>query len=167
MVLQKVKDLVRRRPRQLSLEEYLAKLSAKGLNQDGTFMVDPTPMAPPIGYKKHPSMVEIVRDMVRSEKLRVAALESGHESFEEAEDFDVDDEPQQLRSKYENEQDPTLKDLLAAGAHESAARKAKERKEAGDPPADDVSPPEPRPSPKRGRGTGGGSEPPGERSDDQ
>lgn len=53
--------------------------------------LDPTPMAPPIGYVKAPSMVDRMRQMIRQE-MSEAARNSGHESFEEAEDFDIDDE---------------------------------------------------------------------------
>lgn len=123
-----------RKPKQLSLEEYFAKLKAKGLHQDGSPVLDPTPMAPPIGYKKSPSMVEIVRDMVRGERLRQEALESGHETFEDAEDFDVGDDPEQLRSPYENEFDPPLQEMLKAG--EIEARKKQQLKEAGAKPSE-------------------------------
>lgn len=108
----------------LTPEEYAQKLLSKGLNPDGTPILDPTPLAPPIGYKKHPSMVEIVRDMVRSEKLAQAARESGAETFEESEDFDVDDEPELMRSPWENDFDPPLETLLQAGREALAARQA-------------------------------------------
>lgn len=115
-----------RKPRQLDLEEYFTKLKAKGLNQDGSPILDPTPMAPPIGYKKHPSMVELMRDMIRSEKLAQAARESGHETFEEAEDFNIGDEPELARSPYENEFEPDLQEILKVGAEELKKRKAAE-----------------------------------------
>lgn len=113
-----------RRPKRLTVEEYMAKLVEKGLNPDGSPVLDPTPMAPPIGYKKTPSMVEIVRDMVRGERLRQEALESGHETFEEAEDFDIGDDPEQLRSPYENDFDPPLGELLKAGEAETRRKRA-------------------------------------------
>lgn len=113
-----------RRPERLSLEEYFAKLKEKGLNKDGTPVLDPTPIAPPIGYKKTPSMVEIVRDMVRGERLRQEALAGGHETFEESEDFDVWDEPEQLRSPFENQHDPDLRELLSAGQIEQQRKQA-------------------------------------------
>lgn len=132
-----------RRPRQMELEDYLAKLLDKGLNPDGTPMLDPTPMAPPIGYKKHPSMVEIVRDMVRSERLAQAAAESGHETFEESEDFDVGDDPELLRSQWENEFDPPLSELVRAGEEAIRAREAASRSPSESPPT----PPAPRAEP--------------------
>lgn len=133
-VLDKLRETFRPRHR-LTPEAYLKKLTAKGLNADGTPMLDPVPLAPPIGYKKAPSMVEIVRDMVRSEKLALEAAARGFESLEESEDFDVDDEPPLLRSRYENDGDPELRELLAAGRaalaeKEKAAQEAANAKKA-------------------------------------
>lgn len=119
-VVQKLRETFRGR-QALTPEQYLEKLLRKGLHPDGTPILDPTPMAPPIGYKKHPSMVEIVRDMVRGERLKQLAEESGHETFEESEDFDVEDE-QILRSQWENEFDPPLPVLIAAGREAIAER---------------------------------------------
>lgn len=53
---------------------------------------DPVPLAPPIGWFKQPSMFDQVRDMVRGEHLRMYAEAQGDESFEDANDFDVDDD---------------------------------------------------------------------------
>lgn len=138
-----------RRPDPLSIEEYFAKLKEKGLNPDGTQVLDPVPMAPPIGYKKHPSMVEIVRDMVRSEKLAQEALAAGHETFEESEDFDVDDDGPLMRSPWENDHDPSIDELLAAGRQALAARQAAAGEsggEGGSPPSEGAqSAPKPKP----------------------
>lgn len=124
-VIEKVKGILRRKPRQLDLEEYLLKLAAKGLNPDGTQVLDPTPIAPPVGYKKHPSMVEIVRDMVKSERLAQAAREAGAETLEEAEDFDVQDE-YLMESPWENDFDPPLVELIEAGRQVVAERERQE-----------------------------------------
>lgn len=115
-------QLFKRHKVEISKEDYLARLLAKGLNPDGTPILDPTPMAPPIGYKKQPSMVEIVRDMVRGERLRQAAEEMGAESFEEADDFDIPDDPVQLRSQWENDFEPSVQELLEAGREALAAK---------------------------------------------
>ena len=112
--LEAVKQRLTSRPGRLSVEEYAQKLLDKGIGSDGHFVPDPIPMAPPIGYKKAPSMIEIVRDMVRSEKLAQAAAAAGHETFEEAEDFDVDDDPVQLKSGWENDFDPPIAEVKEA-----------------------------------------------------
>lgn len=56
---------------------------------DGQELPDPTPVAPPVGYKKQPSMADIIREQVRLAKL---AEEAGVETFEEANDFEVGDD---------------------------------------------------------------------------
>jgi len=149
-VIEKLKDTLRRRPERLTREEYLAKLLRSGYNADGSPKLDPVPLAPPIGYKKQPSMVEIIRDMIRSNNLATAAAAAGAETFEESEDFDIPDDPVQLVSQWENQHDPSLDELLTAGK-EIERLKAKKQEEAkkaspevppaaaakvGDPPSD-------------------------------
>lgn len=60
-------------------------------DEQGRELMDPTPIAPPIGYKKSPSISEQIRTMIRSEHLRREAEEAGYETFEEADDFEVGD----------------------------------------------------------------------------
>lgn len=62
------------------------------LDDNGHERLDPTPMAPPLGWKPEPSMVEIIRAQIAGERLRQEAEAAGMESFEEADDFDVDDD---------------------------------------------------------------------------
>lgn len=78
----------------------------------GREIPDPRPMQPPIGYKKQPSMFDLVRDAVRREHALYAANREP-ETFEDAEDFDVDDDfdPQ---SPWENEFDPPWSEVRAA-----------------------------------------------------
>lgn len=76
----------------MSEEDYAAKMEEKGLTADGSSLDAPdmgVPMAPPLGYIKQPSVTERIRDMVRSEHLRLAAEAAGQETFEEADDFEV------------------------------------------------------------------------------
>lgn len=77
----------------LSLDDYLRlpKL-AKRDAETGREVLDHVPIAPPIGWFKQPSMFDQVRDMVRSEHMRLYAESQGAETFEEASDFDVEDE---------------------------------------------------------------------------
>lgn len=58
----------------------------------GRELPDPVPLAPPVGWFKQPSMFDHVRDLVRSEHMRMYAEAQGAETFEEASDFNVDDE---------------------------------------------------------------------------
>lgn len=59
---------------------------------DGRQMVSPLPIAPPVGYKKHPTIAEQIRTMVRSERLAQEAAAAGFETFDEADDFEVGDD---------------------------------------------------------------------------
>lgn len=80
----KIKDL---------LVEAMAKHpKGKPLTKDGMEVNDPVPVDPPVGYKAQPSMFEIVRKMIREEKLKAALEAEGFESPEEADDFEVGDD---------------------------------------------------------------------------
>lgn len=72
---------------------------------DGREIPNSTPMEPPIGYKKQPSIFDQVRALVRSDQLKKEAMDAGMETFEEADDFDLD-EDEDPHSKYENDFDP-------------------------------------------------------------
>lgn len=61
------------------------------LNVNGHEVPDDTVVEPPIGYIAQPDLIETIRNMVRSEQLK-AALDAETETFEEADDFDVDDD---------------------------------------------------------------------------
>lgn len=96
------------------------------LDDAGREILDDTPMAPPVGLSRTPPMWEVIRDMVRSERLAQAASESGHETFEEADDFDIPDDPGDPYTPWENDFDPSAKELHEALAQDKAAKKAAE-----------------------------------------
>lgn len=52
---------------------------------------DPKPVAIPVGFKRPPTLQEQIQQMIRTQISAQAAM-NGQESFEEAEDFDVDDD---------------------------------------------------------------------------
>lgn len=112
-----------------TMANWVAKMASRGIDETGRQVPDPTPMAPPIGFNRQPSMVETVRAMVQSEALRAAAEAGGAETFEESEDFDIEGE-EQLRSPWENEFDPPLSEILAAG--EQALREKHAAEAAGE-----------------------------------
>lgn len=59
----------------------------------GREIPDDTPVEMPIGYKRPPSLVEVIQRLIKTEVSR-QAVEDGEESFEEADDFDCgDDDP--------------------------------------------------------------------------
>lgn len=61
------------------------------LDENGHEVLDDTPVALPIGFKRPPSINDTIRQLVRNELSR-AAQQQGAESFEEADDFDVGDD---------------------------------------------------------------------------
>lgn len=74
-----------RNPRTGELSETHPK--GKPLTPGGAEILDPTPMAPPVGWFKQPSMFDHIRAMIRQ-----AQLDQEVESFEDADDFDVGDD---------------------------------------------------------------------------
>lgn len=143
----------------------------------GRELLDPVPVAPPVGWFKQPSMFDQVRDMVRGEHLRIYAESQGAETFDDANDFDVEDDMHPI-SPYEADFEP-LQDLQARRQSEFREQFLKEREEryikrkrrewqaeddvVRSSPAKAL-PPEPRPSPAVGAGDGGRQPAPGERS---
>lgn len=126
-----------KRHARLSREDYLKKMLEKGIDKDGYLVPDGTPMQPPVGYVKQPSMMEIMRDMVHSEHMRLAAMAEGFETLEEADDFDIGDDADELQSGYENDLDPGVSELLEAGREALAAKQAEEEQDSPPaPPAD-------------------------------
>lgn len=96
--------------KQIDLEDYLPPKSApsqQDLNHDrfGREVPDPTPVAPPIGYQKPFSMVDHLRELVRTELSRAAA-DADVETFEDADDFDIEDDPPDPHTPYEAVFDP-------------------------------------------------------------
>lgn len=75
------------------------------LNVMGHEVPDPTVVEPPLGYVHQPDLIEQMRRMVQGELSRIAALEE-METFEEADDFDIEDDPVDYSSPYEMYFDP-------------------------------------------------------------
>jgi hypothetical protein len=62
------------------------------IGKDGKEYGDPVPMAPPVGYVPPPDVYAMIRNIVADERHRQAQEAEGFESFEEADDFDVEDD---------------------------------------------------------------------------
>lgn len=58
----------------------------------GRELPDDTPVAVPAGFKKPPSIHELIRRYVRSEAFAQKMADAGMETEEEANDFDVEDD---------------------------------------------------------------------------
>ena len=77
------------------------------LDKNGHEVPDPTPVAMPAGFKRPETLAEQVQRLVRRDiSYRAEAL--GLETFEDAEDFDVDDENHDPSTPYETHFDPIL-----------------------------------------------------------
>lgn len=58
----------------------------------GRELVDGRPMEPPVGYTPTPSIQELIAQMVGNRELQEEIKRMGHETEEEANDFDVGDD---------------------------------------------------------------------------
>lgn len=107
----------------------------------GREIPDPRPMAPPIGYQKPLSMVDLVRQQIQREMALYASHREA-ETFEDADDFDVGDaDDMDPHSQWENEFDPPWSEVRAAVEADRAQREA--QRASPTPPAA----PSPAPSP--------------------
>lgn len=78
-------------------------------NEDGHEILNPTPMQPPLNYRAQPSLAEQIRQQVRA----YAALQDMEpETEEEADDFEIEDDPQPI-SRWENDMIPSIKETRA------------------------------------------------------
>lgn len=68
-------------------------------NERGHEIHEGKPVALPVGFRRPPSIVEMIRSQIRT-AMSQAAMENGAETFEEADDFEVGDE-EELRSPYQ------------------------------------------------------------------
>jgi len=78
----------------------------KGIFKDRE-VPDPKPMAIPVGFKRPETLAEQVARLVRTEDFRRSLGKEHHESFEEADDFDVDDDIDPF-SPFERHFDPVI-----------------------------------------------------------
>lgn len=75
------------------------------LDKNGHEIVDPKPMALPVGFKRPETLAEQVARLVRSQHLADAVAAAGYETFEEADDFDIPDDPIDPSTPYEHDFD--------------------------------------------------------------
>lgn len=76
-------------------------------NEFGEEIPDPTPMQPPLGYKRSLSLSEQIAQQVRIAHLKILEDSAIAETDEEADDFEVGDDYEPM-SKWENDNVPTL-----------------------------------------------------------
>lgn len=120
------------------------------LDKNGHEVLDPTPMAPPVGYVSRPSLVEQLRDMIQGERMRRTAELREMDTFEEADDFEVEDEVMPLDTGYQNEMDPPIRELVSEGSKSLSAKERKAAEKAAKKQESERGPPEAPPEPPAG-----------------
>lgn len=101
------------------------------IDKDGKEVLDPRPIAPPVGFVERDSITDRLRELIAGERMRRTAELREMDSFEEADDFDVDDDPIPMRdTPYENDFDPPVRELVQEGSRSLAAKQRKAAEEA-------------------------------------
>lgn len=110
-------------------------MKAKRFTEWGAEIPDSTPIEIASELQKPAiNLFESIREALRSEKLREAAMQSGEETFEEADDFDVGDDMDPM-SQWEGDFDTPLEVLI------DQYRQRLEATRAGEVGVNDVPPP--------------------------
>jgi len=91
---------------------YEQSVQSQFLDEHGRELPNPTPMSPPLGYKKQPTIAEQMRQMIKMASYEAA--HAGAETEEEANDFEVG-EDMDPHTPYEHdfEIDPALEAMIA------------------------------------------------------
>lgn len=79
----------------------LERRGYKGYDENGGQMVSSIPVRLPVGFVHKDNFAERVRSIVRSERLKAEAEAMGAETFEEADDFEIADDPVDPSTPYE------------------------------------------------------------------
>lgn len=98
-------------------------------DENGYEVLDPTPMQPPLGYKKTLSLNEQIMQQVRIYKQQLLEDDAINETDEEADDFDTGEDFEPL-SQYENDHIPSVKKLKQQAKELNAKREEAIRKKA-------------------------------------
>lgn len=88
-----------------TFNEFEEQISS-AIGADGKEYPDSTPMELPVGMKQGPTLADMIKRMVQHQLLAVAAEQEGFDTFEEAEDFDLEDDPLDPQTPYEAVFDP-------------------------------------------------------------
>lgn len=131
-------EKIRDRERELLIEHYTLVAAQNSddygfLNVRGHEVPDPTVVDPPLGYVQQPDLMELTRRMVAGH-LSAAAAAAEFETLEEADDFDIDEDPVDYQSPWELYFDPAPG--APTGPPGDATRVDPNAPVASDPPAD-------------------------------
>lgn len=98
-------------PRREDPNVYLTTDHTNRHNEFGHEILNPTPMQPPLGYKPVPSLLDTIREQIRAHHL--STIDMDPETEEEADDFDIPDDPIDPQSRWENDTIPSVKEMRA------------------------------------------------------
>lgn len=135
-----------------AIEEAINRGKGKPLDELGRELPDPRPEAPPVGWFKQPTMVEHIRNLVRSELLRREADAEDIDTFEEGDDFDVDDDQDDPRTPYEAVFDPPAPTLPETPSTAAGGPPNPPETQSGEPSSPEKAPASPVPTPASGSG---------------
>lgn len=117
------------------MDEYKTTDKNNRFDEYGREVLNPTPMQPPLGYTKAPSLAQQIREQI----LSMRALEDNDpETEEEADDFEIEDDPAPV-SRWENDLVPSIKETRARARALEQELKLYAKPEA--PPPDQEEPP--------------------------
>lgn len=83
-------------------EKKIASKYKDKYNDKGQEIMDPTPMSIPVNFKRPEPLGDMIRRLVRKQ-ISEAAVAKGMESFDDADDFNIPDDPVDPLSPYEDE----------------------------------------------------------------
>lgn len=96
------------------LDKVIEHLLGKcGYTKKGEEIPDPTPMALPVGFRRPETLGDRMKILLRNEEFKRAQEALGEETFEEADDFDVDDPDPLDGAPYEDNFDPDCPGAIA------------------------------------------------------
>lgn len=105
------------------------KPQISGLTPEGREIPDPIPLKPALSRQRARSIRDHVVDVVRSENFRRSMEDQGQETFEDADDFDVDDDIDPS-SPYEEFFEGEYEQLRQARIEASLSKTKREKKRA-------------------------------------
>lgn len=96
-------------PVEPAVEEYCVKPEfdgdgvqvSSGIGPDGKEYPDPVPLSADIGYEPPPDLMTMIRTMVHSEAAKHVLQQAGIETIDEADDFEIEDDPLDPLTPYE------------------------------------------------------------------
>jgi len=98
------------RPREFLIEPTVDEdgvQASAGINQRGEEVPDPVPTQAPIGHGGQPQLDQLIKQYVRREMSELAQAQE-YETFDEADDFEIEDDPLDPLTEYERVFDPPL-----------------------------------------------------------